>query len=358
MLFQRIVIGVDFSTASLNAVRWVATRFAPRAEVFLAHVIPRPHTPTFLLTQLHATLREENEEPTLYPGLSGFADLAGASRAEVVVRHGQPATELAALAHEVGADLICVGRSSRRRGTARFGATTPQRLLERTKLPVLLVPSAPRVRPMTLLAAVSDGDEALDVLQSTATLAEHWDADVHVLHTLDAGILALNAVEAPRTAQSTSQEQQSGALGVELDSLVDAESLRHLTEAWLTNQAADVRMADGRVTAIVHIGDAAEAIVAHAARAHCDLIVMGRRIEFPHAGSGEGCVGSTTRLLTWATPCPVLVLGNAGVRSGREKPTTLHRTRRWDESRWGRPRLAGSPTHRRSIAPPGGDDAA
>ena len=358
MLYQRIVIGVDFSTASLNAVRWVATRFAPRAELFLAHVISRPTTPTFLLTQQQAGLREENEEPTLYPGLSGFADLAGASRAEVVVRQGRPATELAALAHEVGADLICVGRSSRRRGAARFGATTPQRLLERTRLPVLLVPSAPRVHPMTLLAAVSDGGEGLDVLQSTAALAEHWDAHVHALHSLDARLVALPAAEPPHDTESTSPEQPFVARGVEPDARPGAESIRQLTEAWLIGQTADARMADDRVTPIAHIGDAAEAIIAHAARAHCDLIVMGRRTDSPNAGRDEGCVGSTTRLITWAAPCPVLVLGIKGVRSGHERPNTLRRARRWDELRATRSRLTGGPTGRGSLAPPGGDDAA
>ena len=68
MLFRRIVIGVDFSTASLHAVRWVATRFAPRATLYLAHVIPRPHVPTFLRThaQPGGTVRARN--PRCTPG--------------------------------------------------------------------------------------------------------------------------------------------------------------------------------------------------------------------------------------------------------------------------------------------------
>jgi len=350
MLYRRIVIGVDFSTASLNAVRWVATRFAPRAELFLAHVIARPHTPSFLRTHLQVAVGAENEEPTLFPGLSGFADLAGASRAEVVVRHGQPATELAALAHEVGADLVCVGRSSRRRGGARFGATTPQRLLERTSLPVLLVPSASRGHPGTLLAAVSDGVEALEVLRSTATLADFLDARVDLLHALNAGILALRAEGCARTAE--------GRDPVEPGAQPNDERIRQLTEQWLTRHAADMRMAEGRVRSIVHIGDAADAIVASATRAPCDLIVIGRRIESPATAGDQGRVGSTTRLITWATPCPVLVLGAQRIVPEHRKLTASRQARRWDEPRATTPRLVGKGRERGPAASPDGDDAA
>lgn len=351
MPFHRIVIGVDFSTASLNAVRWVATRFAPRATLFLAHVIPRPRVPTFLLAHMQAAWARASEEPMLYPGLSGFADLAGASRAEVTVRHGQPATELAALAREVEADLVCVGRSSKRRGTARFGATTPQRLLERTNLSVLLVPgNAARTRPMTLLAAVSDGVEAPAVLRSAGDLAHAWDAQVDVLHAVDAGILAMTAAAPPQTIEAHSR-RPTGADGAAPDRAPDGDGIRRLTEAWLARQSAEVPLLRGRTTTIAHIGDAAEAIIGHAARSHLDLIVMGRRIESTAPGSVEGCVGSATRLITWAAPCPVLVMGSKGARTGLRRPLASHRASRWDD-----PRASATRLIRRG--PPGGDDAA
>ena len=356
MPFHRIVIGVDFSTASLNAVRWVATRFAPGAKVFLAHVIPHPHVPTFLHTHAQGAWASA-EEPTLYPGLSGFADLAGASRAEVRVRHGQPATELAALAREVEADLVCVGRSSKRRGTARFGATTPQRLLERTSLSVLLVPgSASRARPMTLLAAVSDGVEALAVLRTAGALAHAWDAQVDVLHSVDAGILTMT-VPALQTVEAHSQ-RKPGADGPAPDRLPDGDGIRQLTEAWLARQSAEVPPLHGRTTTIAHIGDAAEAIIGHAARSHPDLIVMGRRIESSAIGRDDGCVGSAARLITWAAPCPVLVTASADARTGPHRSLALRRAPRWEDARPNRSRLIGRSRDSGPLLPPGGDDAA
>jgi nucleotide-binding universal stress UspA family protein len=358
MPFHRIVIGVDFSTASLNAVRWVATRFAPRATLFLAHVIPRPRVPTFLLAHTQAAWARAGEEPTLYPGLSGFADLAGASRAEVTVRYGQPATELAALAREVEADLVCVGRSSKRRGTARFGATTPQRLLEGTNLSVLLVPgSASPARPMTLLAAVSDGVEAPAVLRSAGALAYAWDAQVDVLHAVDAGILAMTAAAPPPMVDAQSP-RHAGADGPTAYRLPDGDGIRQLTEAWLARQSAEVPLLRGRTTTIAHIGDAAEAIIGYAARSHLDLIVMGRRIESSAIGGVAGCVGSATRLITWAAPCPVLVMGSKGARTGIRRPLASDRASRWDESRASTTRRTVRSGERGSGAPPGGGDAA
>ena len=185
MTYRRIVIGVDFSTASLNAVRWVAAAFAPRATLHLTHVVARPRVPSFLRALVPDVRAHDPEEPTLCPGLSGFAGFAGARRAEVSVRSGEPADQLVVLADEVDADLICVGRSRRRRGSGRFGATTPQRVLARTRRSLLLVPAAPPSHRGKILAAVSDGIESEDVLRAVEPLAaDRWDAHVDVLHVI------------------------------------------------------------------------------------------------------------------------------------------------------------------------------
>jgi nucleotide-binding universal stress UspA family protein len=307
MRYQRIVIGVDFSTASLNAVRWVASRFAPHAQLFLAHVVARPRVPSFVRSIADPLDEQDVEEPTLYPGLTGFAAFAEARRAEVTIRRGQPADELAALAREVDADLICVGRSQKRRGTGRFGATTPQRLLARTRLSVLLVPSVPRLHPTSVLAAVSDGAEAERVLEETAALASEWDARVDVLHAFDAG------TRAPRTTNDGEPD------------------LRRLAESWLTRRAGELPELTHRATAIGHAGDAAEAILVHAATANSDLIVMGRRTFVEPSEDTGGCVGSTTRLITWTTPCPVLVVGTHARDRPRRERNARGRAGRWEQ---------------------------
>jgi nucleotide-binding universal stress UspA family protein len=305
MSYRRIVIGVDFSTASLNAVRWVAESFAQRARLYLTHVVAQPHVPSFLRSLVADVRDREVEEPTLYPGLSGFAGFAGARRAEVSVRSGEPADQIAALADEVDADLICVGRSRRRRGTGRFGATTPQRLLARTRRSLLLVPSAPPLQRGMILAAVSDGIDGEHVLRAAEPLAADWDAPVDVLHAVH-----------PTAPVNTAH----------------ASDLHRLTEAWLEERVEDMPALRRRMKAIGRTGEAADAILTHAMRAHSDLIVMGRKAVVESSTGLECCIGSTTRLITWTTPCPVLVVGAGSLDRSRHewsaprRTSTSHRT--------------------------------
>jgi nucleotide-binding universal stress UspA family protein len=48
MRMERVVVGMDFSTAAIEAARWMSQYLAPYAELILCHVIDLPRTPSFL----------------------------------------------------------------------------------------------------------------------------------------------------------------------------------------------------------------------------------------------------------------------------------------------------------------------
>src|SRR5919199_3254581 len=111
MRVTKVVVGVDFTEPSLAAARWAATHFAPDAELVLVHVIPVPVGPRFL----HAHLPEPlgaivNVAPPMYGGLRRLATTLGEHRVTIEMRAGDPADQLAAVAEEGGADVICLGR--------------------------------------------------------------------------------------------------------------------------------------------------------------------------------------------------------------------------------------------------------
>jgi nucleotide-binding universal stress UspA family protein len=331
MPFQRIVVGVDFSTASLNAVRWLAGTFAPSARIFVVHVVARPRIPPFLRAVLAPDAGES--ESALYPGLRAFAGFAGGDPEDALIAHGNPSVELARLAADVDADLVCVGRSRRRRGSGRFGATTPQRLLAHTGIPMLIVPESAPAVPGAVLAAVSDGRDAGEVLRVSGALASTWDVRLDAMHALEPEVVA--------TVRS-----------------LDDVSLCTLAREWIAEQRVACGTGGAEFQAVARVGDAGEEVVAHAARNGIGLIVTGRRVRHhaPERASGSAGVGSTTRLITWATSCPVLVLGSGAIashggpyhapRRGRVTPP-LERVRT----------VHGS-SRRRFLTPPDGGDAA
>jgi nucleotide-binding universal stress UspA family protein len=293
MRFSRIVIGIDFTDASLAATGWVAHHLAPEAELVLVHVLPEPRVPSFLRLQLPPTEEiAEGVARTLHGGLRGLADLVAGDRARIDVLAGNPADALAVVAEELGADLVCVGRGRRRRGSARFGATTSARLISRTRVPTLVVPAARPGTPARILAAVDDRPGGRRVFAAACALGAAIEAGVEALHVVEPEVL--DFVRAARPADRAPHDAW----------------VRDRTRAWLDAVLDDVRGGAPRAGSLVREGDPGQEIVRHARQQGAEMIVIGRGGDASHACVPAGAlpVGSTTRLVTWAAPCPVLVL--------------------------------------------------
>src|SRR3954463_14154920 len=84
-VFARVVAGVDFSPASLAAIRWAASNIAKQAEVVGAYVAPPPGG----LWDEDRLDRDElravrQTTPAVYGGLGGFAATLDAASARSV----------------------------------------------------------------------------------------------------------------------------------------------------------------------------------------------------------------------------------------------------------------------------------
>ena len=297
-------MGLDFTEPSLAAARGVAA-FASNTEILLAHVIEEHHVPFYARSKPLAPLT------SLYPGITGalrgFANLIGGDRIRFEVLVGDAPTALAELADRVEADLVCVGRGRRRRGSARFGATTAQRLLVRNRVPTIVVPALHPGVPSRILAAVDDrlgGDYVFEVACGLGASGEAW---VDAIHIIESGVRAVAVHSAPSEEPHARHQWHEWPASIDVS---DNGWMRERARTWVDARLDDVAVTTGRVASVIGTGDAGEEIVRRARHVNADLIVIGRGGDASHACAPAGAlpVGSVTRLVLWAAPCPVLVL--------------------------------------------------
>jgi nucleotide-binding universal stress UspA family protein len=300
--WRRVVVGVDFSEASLAAARWVASDFAPDAEIVLVHVVATPALPSYVPTEL----RPSSDgliavPPALYGGLRGLADLIRKGRCRVRLPAGRPAEALVQTAQDVGADLICVGRGRRRRGGARFGATTSQRVLARSHLPTLIVPPVRLTVPSLVLAAVDDRTGGRRVFDVAGGIAGAHEAHVECLHVIEKELLDFIAGQEPFHATDDARPYGEWASPDGAGAW-----LRRRAHDWVVAEMQDAETGRHGASLSVQLGDAGHQILRHAGVTQADLIVMGRGGTDTGSGQPVALVGSTARMVAWAAPCPTL----------------------------------------------------
>jgi nucleotide-binding universal stress UspA family protein len=269
---DRIVVGMDFGTPSMEATRWVAQTFAPGSELILVHALDRRPPATDASSASPPMGHEDSQTAArrLHELARAFA-AEGSYRVEV--RDDGPAQAILAVATDVGADLVVVGPHGGREAPRGIG-TTAERLIRTSPVPVLLVNHPRPRRPEVLLVPVDGGDLTRLVLEWTDFLATRAGVRVTLLHVLDPGL--------PDRASS--------------DVVRD--------EQWLTSLAAESPRLQ-RTTSLTTTGKPAGEILDAASRLGADLIVMGRRGQRRVL---SGVAGSTASDTLRNAACPVLIV--------------------------------------------------
>lgn len=318
MLIRRIVLGVDFSDTSLTAARWAATHFAPEAEVVLAHVLEETPMPPSIRAELPPV--EEVATATaaqIHGGLRGLAQLIGESRCRSASLVGDPAAALASLAANIGADAICIGRARRQRGSLCVAASFPARLIAHSTVPTL-VASSPRPGSFNrIVAAVDHRPASSDILETACALAAAAESTVEALHVVDpdmqAYVLASRWVRkrAPYDDDTTETRPQPA------DTATADSWLRSKSLIWVSALLDAANAASCRARAVIASGDPGSEILRHSSQRSADLLVVGGGgdADAPQRPGTRRYVGSTAQLVTWAAPCPVLVLPEASGRN-------------------------------------------
>jgi nucleotide-binding universal stress UspA family protein len=193
--FRTIVCSVDFSEHSRVALS-LAIAWAQR---FGARVIIVTVAEPLLVNAAAAAYDMDLVRKELFPELRDFVQKTAQARAgemppwEAVVLVGEPATEVVALAQRDHADLIVIathGLSGYRK--MLLGSTT-EKVLRRTTVPVLVVPSpeqappdvnSPTIAVGRVLAPVDFKSEAVTDVAAAADIARALGVPLLVLHVV------------------------------------------------------------------------------------------------------------------------------------------------------------------------------
>jgi nucleotide-binding universal stress UspA family protein len=283
---SRIVVGVDGSATSREALRWaVRLGEALGAEVVAVHalgLLDRWHDPDASARSWRRTLCDLIEQAWCGP----LVRSRGAHRVEVC--DGDPVDVLLAAADDEHADLLVVGsRGVGDRPELALGSTS-LRLLRAARVPVLVVPGRPetaahdRLRLHHLLVGLDRSEASLVALELAADVAAVLGGSLSVLEVVE---------YVPPFPLGESTAARSGCEGPAL--------------ALLEAEVRGVRSRGVGVQVIVRSGDPAPTLLEVADDVDADLVVVGTR---GRGGPDELLLGSVARTVADRARRPTLVV--------------------------------------------------
>jgi nucleotide-binding universal stress UspA family protein len=288
-MYQKILIGIDFSDTSVETVRWAVSRF-PEADIVLFHSIEKVTIPGYLRRELGAGLDIRLEaELDVRSNLEAIAEQVGI-QAGFEIRRGWTPETLTAAADDLSADLIVVAAHHKRPWPTDDHGNTCRAVVRKSQLPVLVWRPMRNDRDKTILAALSLRDEGAPVAETAAAYADYFSTRLVLLHALPGSLQAyLRAVNSPAQVEEALQRLEAAARQ-DIEEQVPKEMRDRLT--------INSSIARGRPSA-THILNLAET-------ENVDLIVVGKA----HAPglASRLLIGDITAQVIAGANCSVLVV--------------------------------------------------
>ncbi|MDH3404590.1 MAG: universal stress protein [Acidobacteriota bacterium] len=290
--FTKILLPTDFSECSDQALDYgalLAEQFD--AELHLLHALilmhDDPADPERRFPEETALLdRLEQVTNTQLGAIAGRENVAELRVREIRRRGFRASLVILDYAREAGADLIVMGTHGRRGPMRWFLGSVAEEVLRHATCPVLAVREREGGQPLhrirTVLVPIDFSAASVESVRLAAELAGLYEAGLTLLHVVNVPTVPSMYGQVFPVDTAPIAERAAG-------------ELRELARrAGLGDEDAEVVVADGWP---------AHAIVDHARRARCGLIVMP-----PRTSRERGLLGGTTDLVLRRTPCPVLTV--------------------------------------------------
>jgi len=182
-MYDRILVGIDFSDSSVETVRWTVSRF-PTADIVLFHAIEPLSIPGYLARTLGGDLELMREkELDARTNLELLVEGIGIE-ARIEVRLGWAPESLAITAEEVGAELVVVGAHRKRVNPTDELGNTCAAIVRKTVVPVLVWRPVINDSDKTILAALDLREGSAPVAATGARYAAYFGARLLLLHAI------------------------------------------------------------------------------------------------------------------------------------------------------------------------------
>jgi len=289
-MYDRILVGIDFSDASLKSARWVARRF-PDAQVVLFHAIAPIAPPSYVRRALGADVDLTGAQALdAQTNLEHLREELG-SDGPVLVEKGWVPEALNRAAVQMNADLVVVAAHQKRvYPWDELGEKCVSIVKQATRPSFVWRSSSGEHPDTTILAAVDLRENSVPVAATAAAYARHFGGRLVLLHALPSYLQAyLRAVSTPQKVDETFRALEQSARNQAVER-IPAELREGLD--------ISVNIVRGK-SIVTHVLTAAEVGAA-------DLIVLGKSYA-PNFG-GLVLLGGTTGRVIRGANCSVLAL--------------------------------------------------
>ncbi|HEX4683339.1 MAG TPA: universal stress protein [Gemmatimonadaceae bacterium] len=290
---ERVLVGIDFSPASLRALRWTALVFGADAELVIAHVVDEPVPPPVVAGE------ETSSDDVELLLLQAAEDRLQAISREMRLRRrvievclGPVSEGLLTIADRAGVSLIVIGVRRDGEGILNHVGGSARRLLAQTRIPVLLAASPGSRLPSHILSGTDGSPISEDVDAWSRRLSNRFGSAWTRLAVIEATVPSTVTSDDAMTPSPTPGSPVSrGETGIDVHESVSV------------------------------FGEAAPEILASAERYGTGLIVVGLRIA---DRARRLAFGSVTWDVLLRTRCPVLiVVGRAAAAMSADDSATM-----------------------------------
>lgn len=299
--FKSMVVGIDFTPSSRNALREAARRASlDQASITAVHVMDE-----FLVHELKQALSVDVAaiHKDWEARLRKFADEsdAGAANLKTEVRFGHPFAELTAACKLHAADLLVMGSKGSKGGDHRIGAIAAK-CVRKSPVDVLVVREDAQGPFKHVVACVDFSENSAKAVQFALHLAAQDGAGLDCLHVYQSALaLALDYGGYAPPLPAVTDEAALKSWQDELDKFLQPllRSAGDLKTRSLVKERVNIR----------------EAILDHVQENKADLVVLGTRGK---TGLRELLIGTTAEKIVQHATCSILAVkpeGFAGASS-------------------------------------------